>query len=83
MLEWYILPISVRLRASADNPSLGQSHPGALIMVQFYDWTPMPTHTRLLQDVTAKSVVMSNPVNDQVLIYTYESRKATTCEFLA
>ena len=37
----------------------------------------------LLHDVTAKPAVMSTPVNDQVLIYTPESREAIVCKFLA
>ena len=32
------------------------------------------TRTRLLHDVAAKPAVLSTPVNDQVLIYTHESR---------
>ena len=62
---------------------LGQSHPGALTMAQLWDWTPRPTHTRLLHDVAAKPAVMSTPVNDQVLIYTPELREASVGEFLA
>ena len=62
---------------------LGQSHPGALTVAQLWDWTPKPTHTRLLYDVTAKPAVLSTPVNDQVLIYTPESREASVGEFLA
>ena len=41
------------------------------------------TSTCLLHDVTVKSAVMSTPVNDQVLIYTPESRVAIVCKFLA
>ena len=71
-----------RLRAMATvHLELGQSHPGALTMVQLWDWTPRPTS--LLHDVTAKPAVMSTPVNDQVLIYTPESREAIVCKFLA
>ena len=62
---------------------LGQSHQGALTMAQLWDWTPRPTHTRLLHDVAAKPAVLSTPVNDQVLIYTPESREASVGEFLA
>ena len=62
---------------------LGQSHQGALIMVQLWDLTPRPTRTRLLHDVAAKPAVLSTPVNDQVLIYTPESREASVGEFLA
>ena len=62
---------------------LGQSHPGALTMVQLWDWTPRPTCTHLLHDVAAKPAVLSTPVNDQVLIYTFESGEASVGEFLA
>ena len=62
---------------------LGRSHPGPLTMAQLWDWTPRPTSTRLLHDVTAKPVVMSTPVNDQVLICTPELREAFVCKFLA
>ena len=73
-----------RLRASATiHLECGRSHPGALTMTQLWDWTPRPTSTRLLHDVTAKPAVMSTPVNDQVLIYTSESREAIVCKFLA
>ena len=53
----------------------------ALTMAQLWDWTPGPT--RLLHDVAAKPAVLSTPVNDQVLIYTRESREASVGEFLA
>ena len=56
---------------------------GALAMAQLWDWTPRPTSTHLLHDVRAKPAVMSTPVNDQVLIYTPESREAIVCKFLA
>ena len=70
-----------RLRAMATiHLEPGQSHPGALTMVQLWDWTPRPTS--LLHDVTAKPAAMSTPVNDQVLIYTPESREAIVCKFL-
>ena len=73
-----------RLRASATiHLELGQSHPGALTIVQLWDWAPRPTSTRLLHDVRAKPAVMSTPVNDQVLISTPESREAFVCKFLA
>ena len=62
---------------------LGQSHSEALTVAQLWDWTPRPTSTRLLHDVAAKPEVMSTPVNDQVLIYTPESREASVGEFLA
>ena len=62
---------------------LGQSPSGALTMAQLWDWTPRPTRTRLLHDVAAKPAVLSTPVNDQVLIYTPESREASVGEFLA
>ena len=52
-------------------------------MAQLWDWTPRPTCTRLLHDVAAKPAVLSTPVNDQVLIYTPESREASVGEFLA
>ena len=52
-------------------------------MTQLWDWTPRPTRTRLLHDVVAKPAVLSTPVNDQVLIYTPESREASVGEFLA
>ena len=52
-------------------------------MVQLWDWTPRPTRTCLLHDVAAKPAVLSTPVNDQVLIYTSESREASVGEFLA
>ena len=47
-------------------------------MVQLWNWTPRPTRTRLLHDVAAKPAVLSTPVNDQVLIYTPESREASS-----
>ena len=73
-----------RLRASATiHLKLGQSNPCALTMAQLWDWTPRPTRTRLLHDVTAKPAVMSTPVNDQLLMYTPESREAIVCKFLA
>ena len=66
------------LGASATiNLELGQSHPEVLTMAQLWDWTPRPTRTRLLHDVAAKPAVLSTPVNDQVLIYTPESRQAS------
>ena len=52
-------------------------------MAQLWDSTPRPTRTRLLHDVTAKPAVLSTPVNDQVLIYTLESREASVGKFLA
>ena len=52
-------------------------------MVQLWDWTPRHTHTRLLHDVAAKPVVLSAPVNDQVLIYTPESRETSVGECFA
>ena len=62
---------------------LGQSHPGALTMAQLWNWTSRPTRTRLLHDAAAKPAVLSTPVDDQVLIYTPESREASVGEFLA
>ena len=62
---------------------LGQSHPGALTMAQIWDWTPRPTRTRHLHDVAAKPAVLSTQVNDQVLIYTPESKEVSVGEFLA
>ena len=52
-------------------------------MAQLWDWTPRQTSIRLLHDVTAKPEVMSTPVNDQVLIYTPESKEAIVSKFLA
>ena len=49
---------------------------------QLWDWTPRPTSTRLLHDVTIIPVVMSTPINDQVLIYIPELREASLCNLL-
>ena len=54
-----------------------------LTMAHVWDWTPRPTRTRLLHDVRAKPAVVSTPVNEQVLIYTPESRESIVCKFLA
>ena len=62
------------------HPEIDQSHPGALTMAQLWDWTPKPTRICLLHNVAAKPAVLSTPVNDQVLIYTPESREASVSE---